>query len=686
MNPDGWITIGTKLDSKQLEKDLIKAEKDLEKWEKQATKLTEKETKIKAKIEIDQADYKRKIKELNQKKSAEYRANEKFGMIQNQDEIDLKYDQLRANLDSKMEKTMDTNNLKLDEIHKKMEENTKEQQRLNEEIAKTTEQLEKAKSGFDLKGAIDNVGQSISNITKKVVRWGLAVFGVRSAYMFVRQAMSTLSQYNEDLANKISNIRLVLAVALEPIIMKIVSLVETLLGYVNYLAKAWFGVDLFARASELSTKGMSSGLKDSTKQAKELKKQLAGFDEIEALQDNQDTGAGNVGGASAFNLNDVKIPKWLEWIKDHGEEIKNIIIAIGVALGAIQFLKLIAWASELSGLLGGLLQIGLIAIGVELLYTALTGRELISDIKAIIKGLKDLEKIRKQQEKQSKQTKESTESLIKTYNDTANSVGVTQETTQNYINTLIEGVNTDNKLIKSMEEQKDWLGELTGGNKELEKTQKTYNETINIQLQELKKLYDSGQLNNKQKAQYKALLEKEIIKLQESNYNLDQNSKEYKNNTEKIKETKTELERITGKTYTVQTYIKDPNPSQFKQAITNLLHWVSNQFDKITIGFGFGTGGGGFRAKGGIYYPKLAIGGIINQPGRGVPYHGATIGESGAEAVVPLTDSQQMALLGEAIGKYININATIPVYVGNRMVAREMQKIQNQTDFATNGR
>ena len=39
----------------------------------------------------------------------------------------------------------------------------------------------------------------------------------------------------------------------------------------------------------------------------------------------------------------------------------------------------------------------------------------------------------------------------------------------------------------------------------------------------------------------------------------------------------------------------------------------------------------------------------------------AIAGESGREGVIPLTDSQQMALLGEAIGKYININATIPV-------------------------
>jgi hypothetical protein len=43
-----------------------------------------------------------------------------------------------------------------------------------------------------------------------------------------------------------------------------------------------------------------------------------------------------------------------------------------------------------------------------------------------------------------------------------------------------------------------------------------------------------------------------------------------------------------------------------------------------------------------------------------------------------------MAQLGEAIGKYVNINATVPVYVGNRQIAREIKKISADNDFATN--
>jgi len=81
---------------------------------------------------------------------------------------------------------------------------------------------------------------------------------------------------------------------------------------------------------------------------------------------------------------------------------------------------------------------------------------------------------------------------------------------------------------------------------------------------------------------------------------------------------------------------------------------------------------------------KLAKGGIINIPGRGVPIGGAIAGENGMEGVIPLTDTAQMELLGETIGKYININATIPVYVGNRQIARELRQINEQDSFASN--
>lgn len=83
--------------------------------------------------------------------------------------------------------------------------------------------------------------------------------------------------------------------------------------------------------------------------------------------------------------------------------------------------------------------------------------------------------------------------------------------------------------------------------------------------------------------------------------------------------------------------------------------------------------------------PKLATGGIINYPNRGVGLGGMAIGgEAGREGVIPLTDSQAMETLGEAIGRYITINATVNNTMDGRLISRHIQKIQQQRAFAGN--
>ena len=49
-----------------------------------------------------------------------------------------------------------------------------------------------------------------------------------------------------------------------------------------------------------------------------------------------------------------------------------------------------------------------------------------------------------------------------------------------------------------------------------------------------------------------------------------------------------------------------------------------------------------------------------------------------------MTDSQQMAMLGETIGKYITINASITNTMNGRVISRELQRVQNENDFAFN--
>ena len=92
-------------------------------------------------------------------------------------------------------------------------------------------------------------------------------------------------------------------------------------------------------------------------------------------------------------------------------------------------------------------------------------------------------------------------------------------------------------------------------------------------------------------------------------------------------------------------------------------------------------------AKGGIVsIPRLASGGIINKPGRGVPLAvGGIAGERGREAVLPLTDSQQMAYLGREIAKNIVVNLTNITELDGRQIAIATSKAINEMNFASNG-
>lgn len=82
--------------------------------------------------------------------------------------------------------------------------------------------------------------------------------------------------------------------------------------------------------------------------------------------------------------------------------------------------------------------------------------------------------------------------------------------------------------------------------------------------------------------------------------------------------------------------------------------------------------------------PRLKVGGIVNMPNKGTLVGGAVTGESGREGVIPLTDSQAMETLGEAIGRYITINANITNTMNGRVISRQLQQIQAEQNFAYN--
>lgn len=510
----------------------------------------------------------------------------------------------------------------------------------------------------NMKDSLSNIGNGMESIIKKVTRWGLAVFGVRSAYMFIRQAMSTLSQYDDQMAVNIEYIRYMLASVLKPVIETLINLAYKLLAYVNYISQAWFGINLFANASVSAFKKQNSAIKSTNKSAKELQKTLAGFDEMNILQDNGSTKVGGGGGGistpSFPSMENVEIPAWVKWIADNKELIIGGIIGIGLAMLTLKghIATLIGSAAAGTGLLG----LKYLLLGLAAVYTitlAVKGyKELKDNIEKLNEALDDTKNLT---EGFNDQTKDN----IKQMYNQAKANDFSKDSLER-LNYMLKST-SDNTygLAKNTENQMTFLGRFNGQNAKVAEKLKLFNERLTEVNGTYEELYNQELLNEEQSEDYAKSLSNQIEIMKTLGENTD--------------DLKLKYENLTKKKYTL-TFTANlvDNVTKGAQALINSV----NNAAKVKK-----------NAKGAIYYPtmpKLAAGGIINRPGAGIPYHGATIAEHGAEAVVPLTDSQQMSLLGKAIADNIVINANIVNTMNGRVISRELQRVQNENDFAFN--
>lgn len=475
----------------------------------------------------------------------------------------------------KLEADYEKLGIKLDSLRKK-------QTKLNQEQA----QMGK----LDLSGVqagIDNVNKGLNKTLKKVAKWSLAIFGIRSAYLAVRSAMGTISQYDDKLASDVEYIKYALAYTLKPVIEWILNAVVKLLQYVNYIAKAWTGKNLFKTAD-----AFKNAQKNAKGLNKELQKTTASFDEMNVLQDTKSGGGADI---STPNIDltgmQGEAPEWLKWIAEN----KDLILSVfaGVTVG------LLAWKLGLTGIQ---------SLGIGL---AITG--IIYGIQSIIEYLQD--------------------PSFENFGKIITGIGVAVAGVAIIFEAWPVAVGSAIALIVGLVIQ-NW--------------------------EKIKKAFKDGIQWIKDKFESMVTFFSNLIS------------------------------KIVGLFKKIGIKVGNAISGAFKavingvlKAIENILNFPIKQVNKL-IDVINKVPGINISALPTFSLPRLAKGGIINQPGRGIPVGNAIGGERGQEGVIPLTDSQQMQLLGEAIGRYVNLNATIPIYMGSRQIAREIKKINAQNNFATN--
>ena len=490
----------------------------------------------------------------------------------------------------------------------------------------------------------------------------LGVLSVASAYRLMSSASSTLGQYDEQYATNLEYIRYLLAQVLAPALKYIVNLAGTLLSYLNYIAQAWFNVTLF---SKNSAKNFAKARGSTSKIKKDL--QTTPFDEMNILQNTSSSGGG--GGVEPSidpSMLAGEVPDWLQFIVDHKDEILAVMAGVGAGL--------LAWKLGLEG-------IKALGIGV-----AVAG--LVYAIQSLIEYLND-------------PTFENFGKILQGIGVAVAGLGLVISGPAGLIVGIIGGiVLLWGTIVKYWEQirsflqggidwlkgKSDWIREMFG-----DTIGDMYDNAVHG-LQEILNWFDST--FNGIKANFN-----EIISFVKNVFAGNwqgawQNIKNiFSNIWESIKNTAKTMFILIGRmAVNVGTTVGATISGAFKAVVNGVLWAIENILNKPIRTINSLTGvinkvpGINLGYLPTFNLPRLAKGTILNAPGRGVPVAGGTAlaGEAGREAYLPLSDTQLLEELGSTIGKYINLNATIPIYVGNRQIAREIKRINAESDFAFN--
>ena len=229
--------------------------------------------------------------------------------------------------------------------------------------------LQSEKTMPNISAAISEVNTNLRKGFKNILKWG---FGIRSTFILIRRLRSAIkegineyaksdpeTQANLDaLKTSLNGVKAAWGAAFAPIVNAVIPLLIKLIGwlqtaadYVNMFFSAISGRGTYKRAIA-NNNALAKSYGGAGSAAKEAKKQLMGFDEINKLNAEQDSGGGGGGGSNPLaDYEEVEIPnkfqKAIDFIK---ENIRVLETIVGTALLAIGAILLFSWTNPLLGL------------------------------------------------------------------------------------------------------------------------------------------------------------------------------------------------------------------------------------------------------------------------------------------------------------------------------------------------
>lgn len=175
---------------------------------------------------------------------------------------------------------------------------------------------EKSSKGMDV---------NYKSIGKNLLRYGLALFSVRSVYLGLTRAVQAWMRSTKEGAQAQADLAYVwqsIGTAVSPIFLYLVNLMKTMLGYVNAITKALFGFQIF-------TKEGAKNMNSMAKSAKDTKKQLAGFDEMNVLSGDSGASGGGVSSPVAMGFETPDISGFTTWMERLAPIVESLKIGFG---------------------------------------------------------------------------------------------------------------------------------------------------------------------------------------------------------------------------------------------------------------------------------------------------------------------------------------------------------------------
>ena len=201
--------------------------------------------------------------------------------------------------------------------------------------------------------------------------------GIETAGHRFAEAMDRMKSSSNQMKGQLGSAFIALLAAIEPILITIINLAIRVADAISQFLSAFTG-KTYLKANATAAKFADTMARGGAA-AKEWKNQLLGFDEINRLNEPSQGGGGSGGTdpLEGYDFEDTpiaekflklaeKVKTAIQWVKDNFDDFKDVLIAVGVAIGSLGLIKLI------QNLVGLIAAINPVKLGIALLAGSIT--------------------------------------------------------------------------------------------------------------------------------------------------------------------------------------------------------------------------------------------------------------------------------------------------------------------------